>query len=182
MIIGKPNQISKKNYNQAHYNMTEILNAQQTKQKIRRIAYELYENNLEETSLVLAAIYPNGLAFATLLRQELQAIMPVEVFLLEIKPDENQQPTLYGATQVSLQDKTVIVVDDVLHTGKTLIYSLKPLLDIPVKKIQTAVLIKREHRLFPIKANYVGYALSTTLKEHINVTWINGEPTGVFLF
>lgn len=161
--------------------MTEILNKQQTKQKIRRIAYQIYENNFEETELIFAAIYPNGVSFATLLLEELRQIVDIQVQFLTIQQNQDTHYVIQGEATM-LKDKTIILIDAVLHTGKTLIYSLKPLLDIPVKKIQTAVLIKREHRIFPVHADYVGYALSTTIKQHIHVELSEEEKFGVYLF
>jgi pyrimidine operon attenuation protein/uracil phosphoribosyltransferase len=78
-------------------------------------------------------------------------------------------------TQQSVKDKVVIVVDDVLNTGKTMLYSLIPLVNDKARKIQTLVLVDRNHISFPVKANYVGTALSTTLQEHIEVTISKGK-------
>lgn len=79
------------------------------------------------------------------------------------------------------EDKTIILIDDVLNTGRTFAYSLRPFLKIKIKKLQTAVLIDRNHKSFPISADFVGYALSTTLQEHISVILDDEMQFGVYL-
>jgi pyrimidine operon attenuation protein/uracil phosphoribosyltransferase len=167
-----------------------ILSATQVLQKVRRIAYEIYENNFEEQELVFASIAPNGVLLGELLATELQTIatslqiIPITITCYITKSPDNQTAieTTLSCEKSILQTKTIIVIDDVLHTGKTLIYSLKPLLEIPVKKIQTVVLVKREHHQFPIHADYVGYALSTTIRQHVHVELKDQTQRGVYLF
>ena len=78
-----------------------------------------------------------------------------------------------------LQKKCIILVDDVLNTGRTFAYGLKPFLDIEVKKIEIAVLVNRSHTLFPVYPQYTGYELSTTIKDHVEVNL--GKETAVYL-
>jgi pyrimidine operon attenuation protein/uracil phosphoribosyltransferase len=168
-----------------------ILNNVQTIQKIRRIAYQIYENNFDEPSLVFAGIESKGSYLAELLVAEFRQISKIDVILTHIKktvpentPKNSEANETYevACDKEILANKAIIVIDDVLHTGRTLIYSLKPLLDIPVKKIQTVVLVKREHHQFPVHADYIGYALSTTIKQHIHVELIDKGKIGVYLF
>jgi pyrimidine operon attenuation protein/uracil phosphoribosyltransferase len=153
---------------------TRILDSEQIRQKITRIAFEIYEHNFEETDLVLVGIAPNGYVFAELLREELSRISPFTLTLHRLELDKlapaQQNLTLTPETG-NLQNKVVILVDDVLNTGRTLAYSLPLFLDAQARKIEIATLIDRHHTLFPVSATYTGYSLATTLKEHIQVTF-----------
>jgi pyrimidine operon attenuation protein / uracil phosphoribosyltransferase len=150
----------------------KILNSRQIGQKIRRIAYEIYENNFEETDLVLAGIKGQGYNMARMLCEIIEEISTINTHLVLINFDKN---TPYDTTvefdcdEQLFEAKTIIVVDDVLNTGRTLAYSLAPFVSIPVKRLQVAVMIDRDYRRFPIKADYVGYALATTIQNHVKV-------------
>jgi pyrimidine operon attenuation protein / uracil phosphoribosyltransferase len=163
---------------------TLILDSKQVLQKIKRIAYEIYENNATEEEVVLAGIYDKGYRFAQLVQEQLMAISPLQVHLVRIDLAK------FSATQSEIQldckldflaNKSIILLDDVLNTGRTLAHSLKPLLQIPVKKIRVGVIVNRSHTLFPIAADYVGYALSTTIQEHIEVALEDKNQLGVYL-
>ena len=161
----------------------EILNATQIQQKLKRMAYQIYENNFQASEIVFVGLQGAGYTLATKLRQEFVAIAPIATTLGQVFIDKAQptrQEVTLDLSAEALHDKTVIVVDDVLYTGRTLIYSLKPFLKAKIFKLQTAVLIQRNHRLFPIATDYVGYSLATTLQEHILVT-LEGEQVGVYM-
>lgn len=153
--------------------MDIILNEQQLRQKITRIAYEIYENNLEETpQLVLAGIAPSGYSFAKLLQKELEALTqhPVPLFKITLDKNAPSQSQVQVETDLSiLHNKVVIIADDVLNTGRTLAYSLAPFLTVPLAKLQIAVIVNRDHRIFPISPDYVGYAMATTIQNHVVV-------------
>ena len=161
-----------------------ILNQKQTRQKIKRIAFEIYEHNFAEEEIILAGIYDKGYRFGQLLQAEFNAISPVRSRLVKVSLDKLSP--LQGDIELDcapevLRNKCIVLLDDVLNTGRTLIYSLKPFLSLEIKKLQTAVLVDRSHKLFPISADYVGYALSTTLKEHVEVVLEEGNAFGVYL-
>ncbi len=163
-----------------------ILDRKQTMQKIRRIAYEIYENNFQEEEIVLAGIYDKGYLFARLLHHELSSISPLQFCLLKItlyKFHKVKRNVSLYCTIAKLQNKCVFVADDVLNTVRTLVHSLKPFLEVEIKKIQTAVIVDRGHHLFPVAADYVGYTLSTTIQEHIEVVLEESESNrfGVYL-
>lgn len=163
---------------------TLILDRRQTLQKIKRIAYEIYENNFQEQEIVLAGICNKGYLFAQLLEKELVAISPLRIKLVKItleKFSPVQSQVTLDCRAEELQHKSIIVIDDVLNTGRTLAHSLKPFLEIEVRKIQTAVIVNRSHHLFPIAAEYIGYSLSTTIQEHIEVVLDHTEECGVYL-
>ena len=160
----------------------QILTKEDINQKIKRIAFEIYENNFSEKEIVLAGIVDNGVLLAKMLKKELSAISDINIELVEVKLDKKKPTQSEISLNVDsnfLQNKTVILVDDVQNTGRTFAYSLKPFLITKIKKIQTAVLVDRDHKNFPVAANYVGYSLSTTLKEHITVDL--SENIGVYL-
>jgi len=152
--------------------MKLILNHLQIKQKIKRLAYEIYENHFEQETLYVVGIEPMGLALAELLQKELEAISPLQVHLLGLSLDKKSP--LQNEIRLSkpidlLENQNVILVDDVLNSGKTMFYALRPFFEVPLKKLQTLVLINRNYKNYPINPDYVGYALATTLQEHISV-------------
>jgi pyrimidine operon attenuation protein/uracil phosphoribosyltransferase len=159
-----------------------ILDAAQVKQKIKRMAFEIYENNFKEKSLVIAGLDGQGYTLAKLLVKELEAISPLQVILVKVSLDKQapqQGEVTLDCDHKEVKKKCIIVVDDVLNTGRTLAYGLKPFLNTEVKKIETAVLVNRSHTLFPIYPKYTGYELSTTIKDHVEVTL--GKESAVYL-
>ncbi|MDR7132582.1 pyrimidine operon attenuation protein/uracil phosphoribosyltransferase [Algoriphagus sp. 4150] len=162
--------------------MSEVLNHQQIKKKITRMAYEIYERNLNSKGVVLAGISGMGGTLAQLLAAELKAISPLTIELTEVILDKvhvaSEQVQLSAA--IDLQGKTLILVDDVLNTGKTLVYAMKPFLEEELHKMEIAVLVNRSHGLFPIRPDYTGFELSTTLNEHIKVDF-SGDSYFVYL-
>lgn len=163
---------------------TSILDRRQTLQKIKRIAYEIYENNFQEEEVVLAGIYDKGYLLAQILQRELTAIAPLRTRLVKISLEKFtsvQGGVALDCPTEALRHRSIVVVDDVLNTGRTLMHILKQLLEIEVKKIQIAVMVDRSHRTFPVAAGYVGYSLSTTIQEHIEVVLEEGEHFGVYL-
>ena len=163
---------------------TLILNAEQIRQKIRRIAFQIYENNFEESSILIAGVFGEGYVLAKALARELQTISPFSVTLLEVDLNKsaNAQPAIQlKPAPADFTDKVVILVDDVLYTGRTLAFSLQPFLSASVRKLQVAVLIDRNHPRYPVAADYKGYELSTTLTEHVEVVLSNEARMGVYL-
>lgn len=151
---------------------TLILNSRQIGQKINRIAYEIYENNYEEKQVIIAGIAPSGYLLASRIADVLKSISPIKVKLVKLEVDKEAPYDKKVKSGISSKDatgKVVVVVDDVLNSGKTLMYGVKHFLKSPVKKISTAVLVDRDHPRYPIKADYAGMSLSTTLQEHISV-------------
>ena len=155
-----------------------ILNHQQIEQKINRIAHEIYEYNFEEHEIVIAGIADRGYILAKKINEVLLKISPLKTKLLEIKIDKSNlkiEDTLLNVKREELKNKVVMLVDDVLNTGKTMIFALHPFLKYDIKKIATIVLVDRNHNLFPVRADYVGLSLATTLKEHISVEFMEGN-------
>ena len=161
-----------------------ILNSQQIKQKIDRIAYQVLEDNFEEDEILIAGILPGGFKIAEKLKTILDDIAPFKSKLLTIKLDK-PSTYLHADIDFEVQDcsnKVVILVDDVLNSGKALAYGFGVFRDVPLKKLRTAVLIDRNHKRYPITTDFAGMALSTILKEHVNVILDEeGEEDGVYL-
>ena len=159
-----------------------ILDAAQVKQKIRRMAYAIYEHNFKEKSIVVAGIEGQGYVLAKLLAKEVESISPVKAKLVKVSLDKltpQQSEVTLDSDLKSLNKKCIILVDDVLNTGRTFAYGLKPFLDIEVKKIEIAVLVNRSHTLFPVYPQYTGYELSTTIRDHVEVNL--GKEIAVYL-
>lgn len=160
-----------------------ILSSGQIDQKIRRMAYEIYENNFKEKHIVFAGICAQGKLLAIKLAKHLQNISSIETEVIEINLDKShpfRENRGKSQPKINVTNKVIIMVDDVLHTGKTIAYGMKPFLNVKLKKIEVAVLIDRSHTAFPIKATYTGFALSTMLSEHVIVT-LTGKEKGVYL-
>ncbi len=160
----------------------QVLNASQVNQKIKRIAYEIYENNFKEKVMVMAGIDGQGYTFAQVLSKELESISQIKVLTVKVSLDKlapQQSEVVVDVEVKELRKKCIILIDDVLNTGRTLAYGLKPFLDIEVKKIEVAVLVNRSHTVFPIMPTYTGYELSTTLTDHVEV--ILGKKAAVYL-
>lgn len=161
---------------------TEILNARQVNQKITRIAHEIYERHYKSKSLVIVGIKNNGALMAARISKILKDISDLDIITLELSIDKKKvvEQISLSNDDVSLKNKSVIVVDDVINSGRTLIYAVKHLLDTEPKSLGTVALIDRIHRRFPLGADYVGMTLSTTLKEHVEVDLAKGKE-GVYL-
>lgn len=162
----------------------KILDQIQIKQKIKRLAIEILENNFEEKTIVLAGINNNGTGFAKLLEKELKKIteITIQIATIRITPAAPlSTPVELNVPVESLKGKTIIVVDDVANTGRTIFYACKPILNIIPKKLEVAVLVDRKHKTFPIYPKYVGVSLATTLKEDIDLRILNTEEWGVYL-
>ena len=152
--------------------MTEVLNHKQVGQKITRMAFEIYERNLHASGgMVVAGITGMGTTLAHLLATELRKISPLQVEEVEVLLDKQAVTAtdVQLSSPIALKGKTIILVDDVLNTGKTLVYALKPFLEHEVEKMEIAVLVNRSHGLFPVKPDYTGFELATTFTEHIRV-------------
>ncbi len=161
--------------------MTIILNHQQIEHKIRRIAYQIYETNLNEPEFILAGIQENGYILAEKLYTELSQICDTPIKLCKVKINKNNvlEPISTSLSKEEYINRSVVLVDDVLSTGTTLIYGVKHFLEVPLKRLKTAVLVDRNHKKYPVKADFKGISLSTSLQEHIEVRF--GENSEAYL-
>ncbi|MDO4880313.1 MAG: phosphoribosyltransferase family protein [Capnocytophaga sp.] len=161
--------------------MTTILNHQQIEHKIRRIAYQIYETNLNEQEFILAGIQENGYILAEKLHTELSKICDISIKLCKVKINKTNvlEPISTSLPKEEYTNQSVVLVDDVLSTGTTLIYGVKHFLEVPLKRLKTAVLVDRNHKKYPVKADFKGISLSTSLQEHIEVRF--GENSEAYL-
>ena len=161
-----------------------ILNTIQIQQKIDRMAYQILEDNLQETELILAGIVDHGYTIALRLKKVLEQISEIKIILMKIELDKDSTH-LKAETDLEIseaENKVIILVDDVLNSGRTLAYGLGIFLDVPLKKLRTLVLIDRNHRIFPVSSDFTGLELATVLKEHVEVVLDKeGEEDGVYL-
>ena len=158
-----------------------ILDEATAARKLQRMAFEIIENNPGETLLVLAGVRESGTVMARNIQQLLAAISNVQTKLLVISLDKHQPSEVTLNLQEDFHDKVIIVIDDVAMSGKTLLYAMQPFLSFHPKKIQTLVLVERSHKTFPVKPDYVGLSIATTLQEHIYVETEGGIVKGAYL-
>ncbi|MGY0407940.1 MAG: phosphoribosyltransferase family protein [Polaribacter sp.] len=148
-----------------------ILDETQIAQKVRRIAYQIYENNSAEKEVIIAGIVGNGFVFANKIAAILKEISLLKVTVCEVYIDK-KKPLKEITTSLEsniYKNKSLILVDDVLNSGTTLIYCVKHFLEAPLKQFKTAVLVNRNHKKYPVKADFKGISLSTSIKEHVQV-------------
>lgn len=136
---------------------------------LQRMALQIIENNLGEKKIILAGIQDRGMDIATLLMHEIQQRSSLQLTLTAIAINKSNPLEVTIDTQLSYEKAVLIVVDDVADSGKTMLYALKPFLEYNLKKLEVAVLIDRDHKLFPVTSTYIGYEISTTVKEKIRV-------------
>lgn len=163
-----------------------ILDDRQIRQKIKRIAIEIIERHYDESELILAGLNKNGLGFAQLLEKELVAIAPSSMKItmtgIHLNPANPVEFDPYiDLPQEALQNKPILVIDDVANTGRTIFYAVQPLLHVIPKCVEVVVLVDRKHKLFPVNADYVGLALATTLKDNIEVRILEVPEMAVYL-
>ncbi|MGV3460926.1 MAG: phosphoribosyltransferase family protein [Flavobacterium sp.] len=154
-----------------------ILTQEEINHKIKRIAYQVYETYADEQEVVIAGIAGNGYIFAEKLAKTLSDISDLDVKLCEVKinKEDPREVVTTSLTASEYSGKCIVLVDDVLNSGSTLIYGVKHFLEVPLKKFKTAVLVDRNHKQFPVKADFKGLSLSTSLKEHIQVVFSENE-------
>ena len=148
-----------------------ILNNTQIDQKIRRIAYQIYESNSNEKELIIAGIKGNGFILANKIVAVLEKISTLKVTICEVNINKKKplEKITTSLTKEAYKNQSLVLVDDVLNSGTTLIYGVKHFLEVPLKRFKTAVLVNRNHKKYPVKADFKGVSLSTSIKEHIVV-------------
>jgi len=149
----------------------KILNTNQIKKIVKRIAYQIHENNLEYPEIILIGVHKNGYTLAEKINKELKQISKSNIKLVSIKINKKNplEEIELDCKKEYLKNKVIVLVDDVLHTGKTLIYCVKHLLEITPKNFNTVVLIDRNHKKFPVKVDFKGISLSTFISDHVEV-------------
>jgi pyrimidine operon attenuation protein/uracil phosphoribosyltransferase len=160
-----------------------ILTNQEIEHKIKRIAYQIYETFVGDDEIVIAGIASNGFIFAKKLATALESISTIKVSLCEVQINKQkpESPINTSLTKDQYANKGLVLVDDVLNSGTTLIYAVRHFLDVPLKKFKTAVLVDRNHKKYPVKADFKGISLSTSLLEHVQVVFDDNNNDYAFL-
>lgn len=155
----------------------QILNQQQIDHIIRRIAYQIYETNSDESVVILAGIVDSGYVLAEKIKIQLEKIAPLKPVLCRVEIDKKNplHPINTSIDKETYTDASIVLIDDVLNSGSTLIYGIKHFLEVPIKQIKTAVLVDRSHKKFPVKVDFKGISLSTSLHENVQVVFEKGN-------
>jgi len=162
-------------------NANTILTNAQINHIINRIAYQIYETFEDETEIVIAGISANGFIFAKKIQTVLMNISSINVQICEVFIDKSN-PSSAVTTSLNKEvyaNTGLVLVDDVLNSGTTLVYAMRHFLDVPLKKFKTAVLVDRNHKKYPIKVDFKGISLSTSLLEHVNVIFENENSSAI---
>ena len=158
-----------------------ILDKETTLLKLKRLAYEITERNYTEQQLFFAGIRESGYTVARLLAKEVMEISNIHVELVEIMMDKRYPVEVMLDREIGFNNQSIVIIDDVANSGRTMLYALKPLLQHKPRQIQTLALVERTHKKFPIAVDYVGLSISTTLQENIVVEVKEGEVVGAFM-
>ncbi|WP_093366887.1 phosphoribosyltransferase family protein [Psychroflexus sediminis] len=152
---------------------TLILSEEDIKIKVKRIALQILETCLEDEKIVIAGIKENGATLAALISEEIKKLSDKTMVLASVKLDKKNplQSIEVSVEPSAYKNKSLILVDDVLNTGSTLMFAAKHFLEVPLKQFKTAVLVDRNHKNYPIKADYKGISLSTSLNERVEVNF-----------
>lgn len=158
-----------------------ILTSDKAMMKLRRMAFEILERNNGISSIFIAGIKENGFVVAQELKSILEEIAPLQVNLIEIDIDKSNLLQCTIPVETTIKDQVLVVVDDVVNSGKTLLYSILPFLPLSPKHIQTLTLVERSYKTFPVHVDYVGLSLATTLRENICVEVVDGKLVGAYV-
>ena len=158
-----------------------ILSKEIAHKKLRRIAMEIVERNYDEPEIVLIGIKENGIVIAHIIADFLSSIFKGNIIVAALKINKKQPAEISIEPTIDFNNKVLILVDDVANSGRTMLYALKPMLQTYPKKIQTAALVERTHKSFPIALDYVGMSISTNLNEYITVEVTQTEVLGAWM-
>ncbi len=148
-----------------------ILNDDQIRSKLKRISYQILETNSQSSELIIAGIESNGYLIAKELKKILNKLSNIEVTLCKVKIDKKnpRKPIETSIGKELYSNKSIVLVDDVLNSGSTLIYGVKYFLETELLQFKTAVLVNRNHKKFPVKADFKGISLSTSMQSQVMV-------------
>ena len=147
----------------------QILTEEVALKKLKRIALEVAERNFNEKELLLIGIKENGIVIAQIISKLMKAVFTGSITVVALSMNKKKPTTITIEKDIDIDGKTILLIDDVANSGRTMLYALKPLLEKHPKKIQTLALVERTHKTFPVDVNYVGLSVSTTLNEHITI-------------
>lgn len=158
-----------------------VLNASSADKKLRRMALEIAERNQGVDEIIIIGIKENGIFIAQKIETYLQPFFEGKLKTVALTIDKKNPNEIILSEEVILENKLILLADDVANSGKTMLYALRPLLLKFPSQIQTLALVERTHKIFPIALNYVGLSVSTTKQEAIVVTVFEGEISGAHI-
>lgn len=158
-----------------------ILSKAIAEKKLKRMAMEVAEQNHDKEKLVLLGIKENGIVIARIIAGFLKEVFAGSIVVVALSLDKKNPGEITLHDQVDFNGATVLLIDDVANSGRTMLYALKPLLQQLPSSIQTLALVERTHKLFPVEVNYIGHSVSTTKDEMIVVKVTDGEVEGAYL-
>jgi pyrimidine operon attenuation protein/uracil phosphoribosyltransferase len=158
-----------------------ILTAEQSKMKLRRMAFQIEEHNRGVGEIYLMGIRESGFLIAQLLGAMITELTTLNVQVHPVVIDKRSPLQSTLASDLDIKDRTIVLVDDVVNSGKTMLYALLPILNASPKNVQTLTLVERSYKTFPVHVDYVGISLSTTLHDHITVDIQPGQLPEAFL-
>ena len=147
----------------------QILTEEVALKKLKRIALEVAERNFNEKELLLIGIKENGIVIAQIISKLMKDVFTGSISVVALSMNKKKPTTITIEKDIDVDGKTILLIDDVANSGRTMLYALKPLLEKHPKKIQTLALVERTHKTFPVDVDYVGLSISTTLNEHITI-------------
>ena len=160
----------------------EVLNHNQILRICNRFAFQILENSIDSDEIHVIGIVEKGVDIAKIIESELKSITKKTILLSSIKINKkNPKDSVLFDSNLKKNVDTIFLIDDVLNTGKTLIYSLSFLLKFNFKSIKTLVLIDRNHKQFPVKVDYKGISLSTNINDNIKLV-NNNKKLNAILF
>ena len=147
----------------------QILTEEVALKKLKRIALEVAERNFNEKELLLIGIKENGIVIAQIISKLMKDVFTGSISVVALSMNKKKPTTITIEKDIDVDGKTILLIDDVANSGRTMLYALKPLLEKHPKKIQTLALVERTHKNFPVDLDYIGLSISTTLNEHITI-------------
>lgn len=142
------------------------------------MALEIAERNAGREELIIIGIKENGIFIAQKIAAYLIAVFPGKINTISLSINKKDPGQVTLSDETALRGKAVLLADDVANSGRTMLYALRPLLDMYPAQIETLALVERTHKLFPVALNYIGLSVATSTEENIVVTTENGEITG----
>jgi pyrimidine operon attenuation protein/uracil phosphoribosyltransferase len=148
----------------------QVLDFEKISRICGRLAYQILENNINEDEILLVGIKEKGYEIAKIIEQKLKDINSSKVHLKSITIDKKNPNQMFEYDiNFNQMPKSVYLVDDVLNTGKTLMFAVNSLLKYDFELIKTLVLIDRNHKRYPIKVDFKGISLSTNLDDTVKL-------------
>lgn len=163
--------------------MVKIADREKIERILERIAYQIAEIHCHKKKIILVGIHENGYILAKEMANYLLPILKKEAEIISLKIDKTRPETssIELSQEFQIPDNAIILVDDVINSGKTFFYALRPFFDMKIDELQTLILVERKYKRFPIVSDFVGMSLNTTLKEHIEVVVENGKINEIIL-